>query len=176
MRYEDKATLERLERKLAPALREQQFISDLEVLKGLTRMAELKHQLQKKDAIDSGGDIDAVGQSMDRERLEDRDQLFLRVLKKIADDIPSEWSKNMQAVTRSADPAATQAKEQRARPTKSSAPGQVNIIAGFCQVHGMTCNATNIADSGFDCGPEPTRLRRVLHRQLCGLASPQRRT
>ena len=34
MRYEDKAALERLERKLAPAFREQQFVSDLELLKG----------------------------------------------------------------------------------------------------------------------------------------------
>ncbi len=66
MRYEDKAVLERLERKLAPAFRERQFVSDLELLKGLARMVEQKHQLQKKDAIDSGGDIDAVGQSMDR--------------------------------------------------------------------------------------------------------------
>ena len=124
MRYEDKAALERLERKLAPAFREQQFVSDLELLKGLARMAELKHQLQKKDAIDSGGDINAVGQSMDRERLEKRDQLLLAILKKIADDIPSEWSKNMQAVTRSADPAPapSQAKKQRnAQPAKSSA-------------------------------------------------------
>jgi hypothetical protein len=90
MRNEDKAMLERLERKLAPAFREHQFVSDLEVLKGLSRMAELKHQLQKKDAIDSGGDINAVGQTMARERLEKRDELFLAVLKKIADDIPSE--------------------------------------------------------------------------------------
>jgi hypothetical protein len=127
MHYDDKAVLERLERKLAPAFRERQFVADLELLKGLTRMAELKHQLQKKDAIDSGGDIDAVGQSMDRERLEKRDQLFLAILKKIADDIPSEWSKDMQAVSRSADPAAapSQAKEQRnARPARSSAPAK----------------------------------------------------
>ena len=112
MRYEDKAALERLERKLAPAFREHQFVADLELLKGLARMAELKHQLQKKDAIDSGGDINAVGQSMDRERLK-RDQLILAILKKIADDIPSEWSKNMPAATQSSDPAAvpSQAKE-----------------------------------------------------------------
>jgi hypothetical protein len=125
MRYEDKAALERLERKLAPAFREHRFVSDLELLKELARMAELKHQLQKKDAIDSGGDINAIGQSMDRERLKKRDHFLLAILKKIADDIPSEWSKNMQAVTRSADPAAapSQAKEQRsARPAKSSAP------------------------------------------------------
>jgi hypothetical protein len=101
-----KAILECLDRTLAPVFREQQLISDLEVLQRLARMAELKHQLQKKDATDSGGDIDAVGQSVNRERLEDRDHLFLRILKKIADDIPSEWSNNMQAVTRSADPAA----------------------------------------------------------------------
>jgi hypothetical protein len=110
---------------LAPAFREHRFVSDLELLKELARMAELKHQLQKKDAIDSGGDINAIGQSMDRERLKKRDHFLLAILKKIADDIPSEWSKNMQAVTRSADPAAapSQAKEQRsARPAKSSAP------------------------------------------------------
>jgi len=52
----------------------------------------------------------------------------LAILKKIADDIPSEWSKDMQAmqaVTRSADPAAapSQAKEQgNGRLAKSSAP------------------------------------------------------
>ncbi|MEY9555940.1 hypothetical protein ABIF67_010005 [Bradyrhizobium japonicum] len=128
MRYEDRTALERLERKLAPAFREHQFISDLELLKGLTRMAELKYQLQKKDAIDSGGDVNAVGQSMDRERLEKRDELFIRVLKKIADDIPSEWAKQMSAATRSADPAEvpSQAKDQRnARPAKSAPVRQV---------------------------------------------------
>jgi hypothetical protein len=115
--------LERLERKLAPAFREHQFVSDLEVLKGLARMAELKHQLQKKDATDSAGDINAIGRSMTRERLERRDELFLAVLKKIADNIPSEWSKNMDAATRSAEPVAapSQAKELRnARPAKSA--------------------------------------------------------
>jgi len=128
MRYEDKAALERLERKLAPVFREHQFVSDIELLKGLVRMAELKHQLQKKDAIDSGGDINAIGQSMARERLEKRDDFMLAILKKIADDIPSEWSKNMQAVTRSADPAEpSQAKEQRnARPAKSAPVKQVS--------------------------------------------------
>jgi hypothetical protein len=123
MRHEDKAALERLERKLAPAFREHQFVSDLEVLKGLARMAELKHQLQKKDATDSAGDINAIGRSMTRERLERRDELFLAVLKKIADNIPSEWSKNMDAATRSAEPVAapSQAKELRnARPAKSA--------------------------------------------------------
>ena len=62
---------------------------------------------------------------MERVRLENRDQLLLTILKKIADDIPSEWSKDMQAVTRSADPATapSQSKEQRdVRPAKSSAP------------------------------------------------------
>jgi hypothetical protein len=132
MSYEDRAALERLERKLAPAFREHQFISDLELLKGLTRMAELKYQLQKKDAMDSGGDINAVGQSMDRERLEKRDELFMRVLKKIADDIPSEWTKQMSAATRSADPAEvpSRAKEQRnARPAKSAPAKQVSPVA-----------------------------------------------
>ena len=87
-------------------------------------MAELKHDLQKKDAIDSGGDFKAVGESMDRERLEKRDQFFLAILKKIADDVPSQWAKDMQVVTRSADPAAapSQAKEPRNTLAKSSTP------------------------------------------------------
>ncbi|MGM4959827.1 hypothetical protein [Bradyrhizobium sp. 604_D8_N2_3] len=123
MPYEDRATLERLERKLAPAFREHRFVSDLESLKDLARMAELKYQFQKKDAIDSGGDINSVGQSMDQARLEKRDEMFVRVLKKIADDIPSDWSKEMSAATRTAAPAEapSQAREQRdARPAKSA--------------------------------------------------------
>jgi hypothetical protein len=136
MSYEDRTALERLERRLAPAFREQQFISDIELLKGLTRMAELKYQLQKKDAIDSGGDVNAVGQSMDRERLEKRDELFIPVLKKIADDIPSEWAKQMSAATPSADPAEvpSQTKDQRnARPAKSAPVKQASPPASKLQ-------------------------------------------
>lgn len=136
MRYEDRAALERLERRLAPAFREHQFVADLEILKGLTRISELKYQHQKKDAVDSGGDIKAVGQSLDRESLDKRSQLFLAVLKKIADDVPSEWSKNMGAATQSVDAAkasATQPLEaakvpskSNLRPTKSSPP--INLV------------------------------------------------
>lgn len=133
MRQEDKNLYERLERKLAPAFREREFIVDLENLKGISRMAVMKYELQKRDAINSGGDIQALGQSMDRQNLDMRQKFFLLILKKIADDNPSEWSKNMELMTKTmsgdtAAPAQATAPKSAVRPARTApAPQPMNI-------------------------------------------------
>lgn len=126
LKHEDRAALERLERKMAPALRERQFIADLENLKELTRTADLKYQMQKKDAVDSGGDIKAVGMSIDAMDLDMRTKFYLGLLKKIADDVPSEWSTNMEKMTDAVKDNAAPVKPNSPRSAKPSAPLNLN--------------------------------------------------
>jgi hypothetical protein len=116
MRYEDREVVARLERKLAPVFREQQFVVDLENIKGLAHMARLKYELQQKDAIDSGGDLNAVGQSMNRMKLDLRSKTFLVLLKKIAEDVPSEWFENMETITKNTNGQHSNAKAKQGRP------------------------------------------------------------
>jgi hypothetical protein len=64
---------------LAPAQREQSFLGDIEGLKSIAKAADLKFQASKKDAVDSGGDINAVGQTVSRMSLDKRMRFGLDV-------------------------------------------------------------------------------------------------
>jgi hypothetical protein len=88
----DRAIFDRLQRTtFAPANREQNFITNIESLKLLARSASLKYELGKKDAVDSGGDINAVGKSVGALKLDERAKMGLNMLDKIADKYPSDW-------------------------------------------------------------------------------------
>src|SRR5262249_46321603 len=76
----------------APARREQLFIRDLEGLKNLARAADLTFQTSKKDAVDSGGDFNAIGQTLSKMLpLDKRTSFGLVILAAVAKDFPSEW-------------------------------------------------------------------------------------
>jgi hypothetical protein len=64
----------------APAQHEQSFIGDIEGLKNIVRATDLKFQASKKDAVDSGGDINAVGQTVSRMSLDKRVRFGLGIL------------------------------------------------------------------------------------------------
>ena len=88
----DRAIFDRIQRNAyAPATREKTFITNLESLKLLARASFLKYELGKKDAIDSGGDIHAVGNSVAALNPDDRTEFGLGMLNKIAEKYPSDW-------------------------------------------------------------------------------------
>jgi hypothetical protein len=81
LNYGDRAIFDRIQRTAyAPALRENQFITNLESLKLLARTAVMKYELGKKDAIDSGGDIHAVGNSIAALNLDARAKMGFGIL------------------------------------------------------------------------------------------------
>jgi hypothetical protein len=86
-----------------PALREKQFITNLESLKLLARTSAMKFELGKKDAIDSGGDIDSVGTSISALKLDTRAKIGFNMLDKIADKYPSDWFKQHAAIKPAVD-------------------------------------------------------------------------
>lgn len=93
----DRAIFDRLQRTAyVPAIREKLFITNLESLKLLARAALLKYELGKKDAIDSGGDIDAVGKSVAALNLDARAKMGFGMLERIAEKYPSDWFKQKQ--------------------------------------------------------------------------------
>jgi len=93
----DRAIYDRIQRTVyAPAAREESFIVDLESLKLLARSAALKFDLGRKDAIDSGGDINAVGKSVGALNLDARGRMGFNMLDKIAEKYPSDWLKQQQ--------------------------------------------------------------------------------
>jgi len=53
----------------------------------------MKYELGKKDAVDSGGDTNAVGKSVQALALDGRAQMGFGMLEKIADKYPSDWFK-----------------------------------------------------------------------------------
>jgi hypothetical protein len=85
---------------LAPAQHEQSFIGDIEGLKNIVRAADLKFQVSKKDAVDSGGDINAVGQTISRMSLDKRMRFGLGILTIVAETFPSRWMQEKQEVQR----------------------------------------------------------------------------
>jgi hypothetical protein len=88
----DRAIFDRIQRTAyAPASREKLFITNLESLKLLARTAALKYELGKKDAIDSGGDVNAVGNSVAALNLDARSKMGFGMLDKITDKFPSDW-------------------------------------------------------------------------------------
>jgi hypothetical protein len=88
----DRAIFDRIQRTAyAPANREKNFITNIESLKLLARSASLKYELGKKDAVDSGGDINAVGKSAGALNLDERAKMGFGMLDKIADKYPSDW-------------------------------------------------------------------------------------
>jgi hypothetical protein len=95
----DREIYDRIQRTAyAPASRENSFIVDLESLKLLARTAVLKYELGKKDAIDSGGDINAVGNSVDALNLDMRQRMGFNMLDKIAEKFPSDWVKEKEQI------------------------------------------------------------------------------
>ena len=76
---------------LAPAQREKLFMEGLERLKNIVKAADLKFQAGKKDAVDSGGDIKAVGQTVGKMNLDKRTRFGLSVLSVIPETFPSDW-------------------------------------------------------------------------------------
>jgi hypothetical protein len=95
----DRTIFDRIQRTAyAPAYREKAFITNLESLKLLARTAVLKFELGKKDAIDSGGDFDAVGKSVDALNLDERGKFGFGILAKIAEKYPSDWFKQKEKV------------------------------------------------------------------------------
>jgi len=83
---------------MAPAQREQTFFGDLEGLKNIAKAADLKFWAGKKDAVDSGGDINAVGQTIDKMNLDTRMRFGLVVLKAVAETFPSEWVRQQEQI------------------------------------------------------------------------------
>jgi hypothetical protein len=112
----DRAIFDRIQRTAyAPGIRENSFIVDLESLKLLARTAALKFELSKKDAIDSGGDIHAVGKSIDALNLDMRARMGLNMLNKIGEKFPSDWFKQKEQI---APAIAAIKKQDAARMTK----------------------------------------------------------
>jgi hypothetical protein len=103
---QDRGIIDRLERTvLGPAKHERAFIDDLEDLRALARMAELKFMANTKDVTDSGGNADTVGQTLAKMKLIGREKLALLILNKIDSDFPSDNMKMMrllQAATKGA--------------------------------------------------------------------------
>jgi hypothetical protein len=92
MSMQDRASYDRLMRTaLVPGNHEKSFVDDLEMIKLLARASDLKYQFSKKDAVDSGGDFDSVGKSIDAMNLDGRTKLALLMLSKIGDKYPSDY-------------------------------------------------------------------------------------
>jgi hypothetical protein len=83
---------------LAPAQHERSFIEDIEGLKNIVRAADLKFQVSKKDAVDSGGDINAVGQTVSRTSLDKRMRFGLGILTLVAEAFPSQWMRQKEEI------------------------------------------------------------------------------
>jgi hypothetical protein len=82
----------------APAQHEQSFIGDIEGLKNIVRATDLKFQASKKDAVDSGGDINAVGQTVSRMSLDKRVRFGLGILTLVAEAFPSQWMQEKEEI------------------------------------------------------------------------------
>jgi len=89
---------------MAPARREQSFQGDLENLKNIAKAADLKFQAGKKDAVDSGGDINAVGQTIDKMNLDTRMRFGLGILRVVAETFPSEWVRQQEQIQKMMKP------------------------------------------------------------------------
>lgn len=91
MNPQDGATYDSIIRNtIAPANHEATFISDLEELKNVVRAADARFQANKKDAVDSGGDANAVGQTFGK-MLDKRMMFGAVVLNAIEEAFPSAW-------------------------------------------------------------------------------------
>jgi hypothetical protein len=101
LNFEDRAAFDRLQRAVVPAMRERSFIVDLESLKLLTRTAALKFELGKKDTIDSKRSAIPL-QNCTRSSMK-RSKLAFNVLTKIAENYPSDWAKQKEALGKIAD-------------------------------------------------------------------------
>lgn len=116
----DRAIFDRIQRtSFVPAWREKTFITNLESLKLLARVATMKYELGKKDAVDSGGDIQAVGTSIAALNLDARTKMGFGMLEKIADKFPSEWFKEKERLAPAMEAIK---KESAAHTTKKKAP------------------------------------------------------
>jgi hypothetical protein len=95
----DHAIFDRLERTAyVPAQREKLFITNLESLKLLARVSLMKFELGKKDAVDSGGDIASVGQSISALNPDARTKMGFGMLDRIAEKYPSDWYQQHEAM------------------------------------------------------------------------------
>ena len=82
---------------LRPSLKEQQFILDLEAIKAMIRGSDLIYDYDKQDALQSGGDINAIGSSISR-RVDSIDKptafaigLWRKINEKIPADAVKQW-------------------------------------------------------------------------------------
>jgi hypothetical protein len=74
---QDRALFDHIQRTMiAPATREEAFIDDLENLKDLWKAAQLRYNANKKDLIDSAGDIQSVGKTLTAMKLSPRTRFF----------------------------------------------------------------------------------------------------
>jgi hypothetical protein len=95
---QDRALVDHIQRNIiAPATREEAFIGDLENLKDLWKAAQLQYEVNKKDIIDSVGDISSVGKTLTAMKLSTRTRFFVGVLDKIAE------SRQLQLISRARD-------------------------------------------------------------------------
>lgn len=96
----DRATVERINRdSLLPGIREQQFLYDLENLKGLWAASLLRYETTKKDIADTAGDPDAIGETLDTKSLSPRERVYVNTILKISELIPSDQVKNMKLMS-----------------------------------------------------------------------------
>ena len=99
---------------MAPANHEITFIGDVEDLKSIVKAADLRFQANKKDAIDLGGDANAVGQTLSKANLDKRMTFGIGILNAIAEAFPSEWvqqQKEMQNIIQQIPGAQSQKKK-----------------------------------------------------------------
>jgi hypothetical protein len=114
---QDRALVDHIQRTvIAPGTWEQTFIMDMENLKDLWDVAHLRYEMNKRDVIDSVGDFDSVGKTFNALILPPRTRFFLGVLDKIAEKFPSDYSRQMQSISRAVDQLESSQKSKRAEP------------------------------------------------------------
>jgi hypothetical protein len=99
MRPDDRAKFDQLQRNvIAPGSREMEFINNLEAAKLLAVTAELRYEEAKKQAADSGGDVQSVIDALNRTDRPPRTKLGFLVLDKIGEKIPNEHAQSLSEI------------------------------------------------------------------------------
>ncbi len=83
---------------IAPGNHEQSFIEDLESLKNVVIAADIKFSSYKKDATDSGGSAETIGQTLRKINLDKRTTFGLAILNAMAKVFPSERTQQYQQI------------------------------------------------------------------------------
>lgn len=87
---------------LRPSLKEQQFIFDLEAIKAMIRGSELIYESDRQDALESGGDINAIGSSISRrvDSLDKPTTLAIGLWRKIDEKMPADAVKQWEQLAK----------------------------------------------------------------------------